>query len=72
MNPVPVLTYHSLDDSGNRYFLPLYPALAVFAAMLLFDVWNWAGEAALASRIAGGLRGLATRLRPSGAVWTAA
>ncbi|MGB2696200.1 MAG: glycosyltransferase family 39 protein, partial [Dehalococcoidia bacterium] len=54
-----------------RYFLPLYPTLAVFAAALLFAGWSWAEEAkpsswALAKAVPGRI---GRWLRP---VWAAA
>ncbi|MCH8994007.1 MAG: glycosyltransferase family 39 protein, partial [Chloroflexi bacterium] len=35
-----------------RYFLPLYPTLAVFAAALLFAMWSWAARAELPAAVA--------------------
>ena len=55
-----------------RYFLPLYPTLAVFAAMLLFELWSWAGQAGLAARLERGARGLWRAVLPSKALPAAA
>ncbi|OGO49484.1 MAG: hypothetical protein A2148_05530 [Chloroflexi bacterium RBG_16_68_14] len=41
-----------------RYFLPLYPTLAVFAAALLFALWSWAERGDLGARLGRGLRPL--------------
>ena len=39
-----------------RYFLPLYPTLAVFAAALLFAAWSWSSRAQVPAAAAGWLR----------------
>ena len=43
-----------------RYFLPLYPALTVFAAFLMYEAWQWASSANALDR----LGALGERLAP--------
>lgn len=47
-----------------RYFLPLYPTLAVLAALVLTDLWSWAGQADVGARIERAARALWRSLLP--------